>query len=387
MDLSPLFVRDPDIAFLNAGTLSRTPLAVLDEMERIRREEERNPTKASYRSVARFWEVQEALGAFLGADPDDLFLRSNITTALNDFLFALPLEAGGEILVTGFEYGAVANLSRVRAEQAGMEFRSVPLPLGARAGADDFAAAILGALKPETRVLVLSHVATGTGAILPIEEIGRVAQGKGIVVAVDGAHGVGSLPLYLKDLPVDFYGGNLHKWLMAPKGTAFGWVHPSWRDHLEWRFGGWASFEKPAHYAGFGGAEEAARRLFPGTMDDIPFAGVLRTLKFWEEHGASALRLRQRELRDLAALEAEELGWERVTPRNPADHGPLVAFRRPAAWAGQESVAFAGRIYHEAKVQLALPTVQGEALVRFSPGVYATEDEVREGIRRLRGFA
>lgn len=387
MDFSSLFTRDPSFVFLNAGTLSRAPLTVLDEMERLRREEEKNPTKASFQSTARFWQVQERLGQFLGADAEDLFLRSNITTALNDFLFALSLEGGGEILATGFEYGAVANLARVRAAQAGMDFRQVDLPLGERSSSADYAAVILAALRPETRVLVISHVATGTGAVLPIEEIGRVAQSKGIVVAVDGAHGVGSLPLYLKDLPVDFYGGNLHKWFMAPKGTAFGWVHPSWRGHLEWRFGGWASFGKPAHFDRFDGSDEAARRLFPGTMDDLPFAGVLGTLQFWEEHGVSAIRLRQRELRDLAAAEAEELGWERVSPRDPASLGPLVSFRRPAAWAGQEGVALATRIYREAKVQLALPVVQGEELVRLSPPIYVTEDEVREGIRRLRGFA
>jgi len=387
MDFSTLFVRDPEIAFLNAGTLTRAPLEVLAEMERLRLEEERNPTKASYGSVARFWRVHEALGTFLGADPNDLFLRSNITTALGDFLFALPLEGGGEILATGLEYGAIANLARVRAGQAGMTFRQVPLSLGERVSAADHAHAILSELKPETRVLILSHVATGTGTVLPIEEIGRVAQGKGIVVVVDGAHGPGSRPLYLKELPVDFYGGNLHKWFLGPKGTAFGWVHPSWIGNLEWRFGGWASFEIPAHFAGFHGTEEAARRLFVGTMDDIPFAGILKTLEFWEAHGAEEIRRRQRELRDLAAAEAEELGWERVSPRNPAELGPLVSFRRPAPWAGQPAVALATRIYREAKVQLALPIVQGEELVRFSPGVYATEDEVREGIRRLRNFA
>ena len=386
-DFSSLFVHDPDFAFLNAGTLSRTPLSVLAEMERFRREAEKNPTRALFGAVPLFWKVQEALGGFLGAEAEDLFLRANVTAAINDFLFALPLDSGGEILSTGFDYGAVVNIARVRAQQAGMEFRAVALPTGERTGPADWAAAILGALRPETRVLVISHVATGTGAVLPLEEIGRVAQGRGIVVVVDGAHGVGALPLYLKDLPVDFYGGNLHKWMMAPKGTAFGWVHPSWRGHLEWRFGGWASFGRPGHYVGFDGSDEAARRVIPGTIDETPFAGVLPTLAFWEKHGAETIRARQRDLRDLAAAEGEALGWERVSPRAPSAIGPLVAFRRPAAWAGQETVALATRIYREAKVQLSLPVVQGEELVRLSPGVYTTEEEVREGMRRLRGFA
>ncbi|RZA05923.1 MAG: aminotransferase class V-fold PLP-dependent enzyme [Proteobacteria bacterium] len=386
MDFSSFFVKDESFAYLNAGTLSRTPLRVLAAMESRRQLEEINPTRANFASVELLWRVQESLGAFLGAEAEDLFLRANIMAAINDFLFALPLEGSGEILTTGLEYGAVANACRIRAAQAGMEYRQVKLAFGANTSGSDLARAILAELKPQTRVLVLSHVATGTGAILPIEEIGHAAQSRGIVVIVDGAHGVGSLPLFLKSLPVDFYGGNLHKWFMGPKGTAFGWVHPSWRENLEWRFGGWASFTKPKHFHGFGGSDEAARRVLPGTIDDTPFFGVLETLKFWEDHGAGELRTRQRDLRDLAAAEAEELGWERVSPRAPKDLGALVAFRRPAAWEGQDGVTLATRILKEARVQLALPSVQGENLVRFSPGIFATEDEVREGVRRLRGF-
>lgn len=386
MDFSRHFVSDPGFAFLNAGTLSRTPLRVLEAMERLRREEERNPTKSSFASVGVFWRAQTAVAEFLGADAEDLFLRSNITTALNDFLFALPLEGEEEILATGMEYGATANLARQRAEQAGWSFRAAPLPLGPDVTAAELATAVLDAIGARTKVLVFSHVITGTGTILPVEEIGRAAQARGITVVVDGAHAIGSLPLQIAALPVDFYGGNLHKWFMGPKGTAFGWVHPRWRGRLEWRFGGWASFAKPAHYRDFGGSAEAARRLFPGTMDETPFAGLLETHAFWREFGADAIRTRQRALRDLAALCAEGIGWERVSPRDPALLGPLVSFRLPAAWRGSDGVTLATRIYREAKVQLALPVVQGEMVVRFSPGVYATEAEVREGIERLRNF-
>ena len=386
MDFSQHFVTDPGFAFLNAGTLSRTPLRVLEAMDRIRRHEERNPTRSSFASVGVFWRAQEGIGAFLGAEAEDLFLRSNITTALNDFLFALPLKGEGEILVTGMEYGATANLAKVRAEQAGWSFRAAPLPLGSGVTRGELAEAVLSAIGPATKLLVFSHVITGTGTILPLEEIGRAAQDRGITVVVDGAHAIGSLPLTLGALPVDFYGGNLHKWFMGPKGTAFGWVHPRWRGRLEWRFGGWASFSKPAHYRDFGGSAEAAKRLFPGTMDETPFAGLLETLAYWEEQGADALRSRQRQLRDLAAAAAVSLGWERVSPAQPELLGPLVSFRLPEAWRGSDSVSLATRIYREAKVQLALPVVQGEMLVRFSPGVYATNAEVEEGIERLRNF-
>jgi isopenicillin-N epimerase len=386
MDLSPYFTASDNLAFLNAGSLSRTPLAALAAMDAIHRREQANPTEAVYLAPKRLWDAQKRLGAFLGADPDDLFLRSNITSALNDFLFSLDLAPGAEILVTGAEYGAVVNLCRVKAAQSGASVRVAALPLGPEVTAAQWVDAVVSAFTPSTRVLVLSHVLTGTGGTLPVQALAAKAREKGILTAVDGAHAVGALPLEIPALGVDFYGGNLHKWFMGPTGTAFGWVHPRLQGKLAWRFGGWASFGIPDSYRGFGGSAAAAARLFPGTMDTAPFQALGAVLDFWERHGAEAIRERQRSLRDLAARKAEALGWERVSPRDPARLGPLVSFRPPASWPKGSPVDLAQAIHDRCRVQFALPVVQGELLVRLSPGAYGTEKEVTDGMNRLQEF-
>jgi isopenicillin-N epimerase len=385
MDISTLFATEPGLAFLNAGSLCRTPLEVLEAMIQLRREGEQNPTIDVFRGPSRLWEAQVRLAPFLGADPQDLFLRPNITSALNDFLFGLEPERG-EVLVTGMEYGATVNLSRLMALQRGMEFRSVPLPLGPEITAPELESAVTSAFSPATKLLVVSHVVTGTGTILPVAAIASAARKKGIVVVVDGAHAVGALPLQLEAIGADFYGGNFHKWFMGPRGTAFGWVHPRWKGRIRWKFGGWASFGPSAAFAGFGGDEECARRVFPGTMDTTPFQVLPQVLEFWERHGIEALRSRQAALRDLAATEAEALGWVRASPRDPSLLGPLVAFERPTDWPEGSVVEQATRIFKECRVQLLLPQVQGKTLVRLSPGVYSTEKEVREGVARLGRF-
>lgn len=388
MCFSSLFARDESFAFLNAGTLSRTPLTVLDWMEARRREDERNPTRTVFASAGDFWEAQKAVAAFLGGDAERLFLRTNVTAALNDFLFALPLKGEGEILVTGLEYGATANLARLRAAQAGLEFRSLDLPFGAEVSDEQILAALRAGLRSSTKVLVVSHVATGDGRILPVGEISRLAREREIIVVVDGAHAIGALPVDLAALPdVDFYGGNFHKWFMGPKGTAFGYTHPRWQKGLDWRFGGWASFHKPAHYVGFGGGGEAAARLFPGTMDAVPFAALGELVRFWDHHGHETIRARQAALRDLAAEIGESFGWERVSTRDPAKLGPLVSFALPAAWPRGDGIELATRLFRDHRVQVALPSAQGRALLRLSPGVYATEAEVKDGLRRLKDFA
>ncbi|MGE3260140.1 MAG: aminotransferase class V-fold PLP-dependent enzyme [Bacteriovoracia bacterium] len=387
-DFSSLFTQDREIFFLNAGTQSRTPLAVLDWMRSARDRSEMNPTKAMVQSFPALWEVQKRLAVFLGAEPADLFLRANVTAAFNDFLFALPMAAGAEILTNDHEYGAISNLARWRAQQERLGFRSFALPMHP-AGDDAVVAACLAALKPETKVFLISHVATGTGAVLPIAKIAESLRERGIAVLVDGAHAVGALPLALRELgAVDFYGGNFHKWFLGPAGTGFGWVNPRWRGKLEWKFGGWGSFGIPPSYGTFGeGDAEAALRLMPGTIDPIPFLALGTVLDFWQEKGAEKIRAQQRKWRDLAASLAETQGWVRACPSEPGRMGPLVSFARPVGWGDGPAIELATRIYRECNVQLALPQVGNKPLVRLSPGVYSRENEVEEGMSRLMKFS
>lgn len=379
------FASDPSISFLNAGTLSRTPLSVLRWMREQRDLAEKNPTKAMFLSYPAIWETQKELAQFLGAAPGDLFLRPNITAAFNDFLFALPLNRGQEILLTSLEYGGISELARWRARQSGLGFRQIPLPTGPGVTDAQLVAGCVEAFQPETKVLIVSHVATATGAILPITAISAEAKKRDIVVLVDGAHAVGALPLVLGPQDnIDFYGGNFHKWFMGPVGTAFGWVHPRWKEKLDWKFGGWASFGKPSFYGTFGGGdEEACRRLMPGTIDPVPFLALSRVLDFWHEKGPAFLRELQGRRRDLVALHARRIGLERITPENA---GPLVSYKMPAIWGKVGGPDLATRIYKETAVQLALTNVGQEQLVRFSPGVFTPEKEIAEGFERLSGF-
>ena len=113
MDFSSLFVTDTSFSHLNAGTRTRVPLRVLDFMERERREQEKNPTKAMFVGYEKIWTVQKELGAYLGTSPHHIFLRENITSAFNDFLFALPPLGEGEIVATGWEYGGKIGRAHV----------------------------------------------------------------------------------------------------------------------------------------------------------------------------------------------------------------------------------------------------------------------------------
>src|SRR5690606_27938063 len=93
-------------------------------------------------------------------------------------------------------------------------------------GADAAIAAIEGALSGATRLLVVDHVASHSAIVLPLAAIAACARARGVAVLVDGAHGPGMLDLDIPALGVDWYVGNCHKWLMAPKGAGLLWAAP-----------------------------------------------------------------------------------------------------------------------------------------------------------------
>ncbi|HLJ09760.1 MAG TPA: aminotransferase class V-fold PLP-dependent enzyme, partial [Planctomycetaceae bacterium] len=81
-----------------------------------------------------------------------------------------------------------------------------------------------------TKLIVVSHVTSPTALILPIEAICRRAQELGIRICVDGPHALATVPVDINRLNCDFYCASCHKWLSAPFGSGFLYVHPRWKQ-------------------------------------------------------------------------------------------------------------------------------------------------------------
>jgi isopenicillin-N epimerase len=212
---------DPGVVFLNHGSFGACPLAVLEEQSKLRAEMEAEPIRFLVRELEDRLDVaRAALGGFIGASPDDLAFVTNATSGVNAVLRWLPLDEGDELLTTDHAYNACKNALDVVAERARARVvvARVPFPL---ASPDEAAEAILAAATPRTRLALIDHVTSPTGLVFPVERLVPELQRKGALVLVDGAHAPGMLPLDLDALGADFYTGNCHKWLCAPKGAAF----------------------------------------------------------------------------------------------------------------------------------------------------------------------
>jgi isopenicillin-N epimerase len=227
---SPLAGRwslEPDVVFLNHGSYGACPTDVLAAQQAWRERMEREPVRwFSQELEPALDEARRRVGTFLNADPDGIAFVANATTGVNTVLGSIRFRRGERILTADHEYNACLNAVAAAAARDGavMDVAELPFPTP---GPDAVVERILDAVRPGTRLAVLSAISSPTAVVLPIESIARELQARGVEVLVDAAHVPGQLHVDLAALAaagVGYWTGNAHKWLCAPKGSGILWV-------------------------------------------------------------------------------------------------------------------------------------------------------------------
>lgn len=241
------------------------------------------------------------LGAFLGASGEDIAFVDNATTGCNAVLRSLSFRPGDEVMVLDHGYGAVRNAVRFVTERAGARMIEAVLPFP-HATADGIVTAVAAALGPRTRLAVIDHITSASALVLPVDRIIAVCHAAGVPVLVDGAHGPGHVDVDLNSLRADWYAGNCHKWLCAPKGCAFLWTSKARQEATH-----------PtviSHGFGQGYMEEFD---WTGTRDPSAFLSIGAALEFHQHLGGASLRQRNIGLAtEAASLVARRLNTETI---------------------------------------------------------------------------
>jgi isopenicillin-N epimerase len=350
---------DPAVTYLNHGGYGVAPKPVMAVAADWRERIERNPMRFMKEELPDAWRSAAAsLAAYLGARGEDLVFVANATEGVNAVLRSLDFRPGDEILITELGYAAIAKAARYAARRSGARVVEVEVPLPLT-DTGSVIAAIAARLGPRTRLVIIDHIASSSALVMPVAEIVRLAHAAGAPVLIDGAHAPGQVPLDLAAIGGDWYVGNCHKWLMAPRGCGFLWAPPERQAELH-----------PLAISHGYGSGFIAEFDWTGTRDPSPFLAVPAAIAFHRRLGGAALMARNAALaREAARLLATTWRTELGGPEGA--FAAMATVRLPEREASVEAaVALERRLARDHGIVVAIMRQAGALWARVAAQAY-----------------
>jgi isopenicillin-N epimerase len=370
-----------DIAFLNHGSYGATPRPVFETYQRLQRELESQPVEfLGRRRVELLAEARTALGDYVGTHGDNIAFVTNVTVGMNIIAHSLKLEPGDEILATNHEYGAVIKTWDYYCERTGAKYIAQPISMPVTT-AEDFVEQFWAGVTERTKVIMLSHITSGSALIFPPDEICRRARAAGIITAIDGAHAPSQIDLNLDALGADYYTGNCHKWLSAPKGAGFLYARPEMQSLLEpiiishgWK----AAHPGPSDFIDHFG--------WSGTDDPSAFLSVPAAIAFQREHNWPRVRAACHALLSETRNRVAALtGLPPVAPDSTEWWSQMAILPLPTTDTG----VLKNRLWEEYGVEIPCHSFNGQSCVRLSVQAYNDKEDMDRlvvGLREILGL-
>lgn len=289
------------------------------------------------------------VGAYLGADAEDIVLTSGAAAGLAIVAGGLDLQPGDEVLTTAHDHDAAVYPWLVQARRRGIKVIQLPQD-GTPADPAQIVGRIAGALTPKTRVVAFAHVQYTDGTLMPVKEICSLARANGVVSVVDGAQAAGLVEFAIRDLGCDAYATCFHKWVNGPAGSGALYVRRDFRDRL-WPASadspqGWDASDRFGAPAAGGevpltaqGRFGALARYHGPAFDSLPIA-----FEFQQTVNRARMGARMRELVSYLRLQLGRLdGVQFLTPTHPSLWTGIVAL----GIAGRDHAALARSLLQE----------------------------------------
>jgi len=295
--------------------------------------------------------ARAAYAGVLGCSADDVALTGSTTDGVNTVLSGLDLRPGDEIVTSDEEHpGLLAPLGRARIRN-GIKVLVVPF--------DELA----NAVTPSTRLVACSHVSWVGGKVVDHEAL----KATGVSFLLDGAQGIGAVPVDVHELGCDFYAGSGQKWLSGPEGSGALYVNPERLDELLPPWPGYGSVA-PGKTLDFEPAE-GVKRLDHGFPSGLRNAWAVASMAVLAEAGWDWVHERAA---TLAAWLAEHLRERGITV---AERGRSTL----VSWSAVDPDADVGRL---SKLGIVVRSIPSHSLVRASVGAWNSEEELERLVGR-----
>lgn len=377
-----LFLLDDSIVVTNNGSYGTIPKKVKETQWKYQEEMERCPDIWFRYKVKNLWNSSlETVAKFVGANVKDLVFIANATSGINAVLRSVNFQEGDGILITNQTYGAVQMTAQeiCQEKKAKLLVLNVTFPTSDMTGSIKYQVTEIvehyeKVLQENTNVkLVIIDAITSISALkLPIKKLSEVCHKHNALVLIDGAHAPGQIPLDLERIGADFFVGNLHKWLFAPRGCAILWVSPKFHDVIIPQVVSW-----------FHDKNLQDRFFQQGTIDHTSYTSATAAVQFYREIGGmGAITKYNSQLATWASTTLAETWDTEVLPIPESMRAPFMAVIRlpgelSAAYGATQKGAdkMMSDVYHKYNVIARFISIQASLWCRVSVQVYNVKED------------
>jgi len=313
-----------------------------------------------------WWElpltVGEQIGRLIGAPSGSVSMHQNVTIAEAIVLSCFRFDGPRRRIV--YEEG---NFPSVRYLYQAQDERGADIVVAAD---DD---GVVEAIDERTLLVPVTHVLFKTGEIQDVEAIVERAHEAGALVVLDAYQSVGTVPLDVTSLGVDFAVGGSVKWLCGGPGAGWLYVRPDLASRLEPSLTGWQAHAQPFAFEPEQDYAEGAARFLTGTPNVPALYAATAGYDVIEEVGVARIRKRSMEQTELLIELLGEAGFEVDSPRDPARRGGTVVVRTPRFEA----------VFHELAARQILCDYRPDVGLRLGPHFFNTDDELRFTVEQI----
>jgi cysteine desulfurase / selenocysteine lyase len=376
----------------NAATTWPKPEAVYDAVDHYQRQIGAPNGRSGYREAQESNRIVERARQCVAdlieaKDPSHIIFGLNCSDMLNMAIRGV-VRPGDHVVTTVCDHNSVLRPLRMLSEEADVEVTYVPCDGQGFVSPDDVKAAI----RPDTRLVAVNHASNVTGAIQPIDEIGRIVRATDAFFLVDAAQSLGHVPLDVRTSYADLLAAPGHKGLLGPLGTGILYI----RSGIEGEV-------KPLRYGGTGTQSDEDRqpdvlpqKYEPGNHNLVGLAGLVAATEFLREETTEAIHAHHTGLARQLIDELSEIeGITIYGPKLAADRTSVVSVN-VEGYEPQELAAILDSTYRiqtragfqcAPRMHEALGTVAGGGTLRFSPGFFTTADEINQAVSALQEIA
>jgi cysteine desulfurase/selenocysteine lyase len=374
------FVVTKKTIYMNNGAVAPTPLstikAVTDFMLKCAETGPDAPQSSDY-IASLLDELRTRVAYLINCEQDEVVLVQSTTDGLNTVANGISWKSGNSIVVRGGRHEHFANyLPWVSLSQRkGVQLRELAIDENGF-----FDLGEIERLMKDARLVTMSHALYNTGAIMPLEEVGKIAKANNSLFCVDAAQSAGTIPIDVKKIQCDFMAFPGFKWLCGPTGIGAFYCSKKATDTVSPPAIGIESAGLSEHnvitYFDMPTRFQAGFRNFPGA------AGLEASLRYILRIGLEIIRKKNMKVAGALRDEVGKIpGVKMYGPDDESQRTSIVTFMLPA-----DSSIIVKKLEQNNIIFAARDVGNGKKAIRATPHFFNSEEEVTTAVSYIKSL-